>query len=283
MSEPALNEVKTSILQRAMDMFQRYGLRAMTMDDVCRELSMSKKTLYQYFSNKADLVDQAVRHVFCAHQKSMDQLGAEHENAIDRMINFFPEERRAQLLMDLSLNLKAMISQRLIPRADGQGATRLRDLLDAAAGLVRRRSTVFVVSDFISEPGWDAALARLARRHEVVAVRLFDPIELELPDLGLLTLRDAETGEQLLVDTHDKGFRRRFVRIAAQREAQLREGLAAAGVDTLELATDDDLVDALVRFVDLRRRRTRLSGGSLPSHLSQPPSSQPSGASAAAA
>ncbi len=169
------------------------------------------------------------------------------------------------------------------PRADGQGATRLRDLLDAAAGLVRRRSTVFVVSDFISEPGWEAALARLARRHEVVAVRLFDPIELELPDLGLLTLRDAETGEQLLVDTHDKGFRRRFARIAAQREAQLREGLAAAGVDTLELATDDDLVDALVRFVDLRRRRTRLSGGSLPSHLSQPPSSQPSGASAATA
>lgn len=87
MSESATNEVKTSILQRAMEMFQRYGLRAMTMDDVCRELSMSKKTLYQYFSNKADLVDQAVRHVFSVHQRSMEQIGAEHENAIDRMIN----------------------------------------------------------------------------------------------------------------------------------------------------------------------------------------------------
>ena len=87
MSDSATNELKTSILQRAMDMFQRYGLRAMTMDDVCRELSMSKKTLYQYFSNKADLVDQAVRHVFSMHQRSMDQIGAEHENAIDRMIN----------------------------------------------------------------------------------------------------------------------------------------------------------------------------------------------------
>ena len=154
------------------------------------------------------------------------------------------------------------------------GATRLRELLDAAAGLVKRRSTLFVVSDFISEPGWELALARLARRHEVVAVRLFDPIELELPDLGLLTLRDAETGEQLLVDTHDKAFRHRFARIAAQREAQLREGLAAAGVDTLELATDDDLVDALVRFVDLRRRRTRLSGGSLPAHLATRPAAE---------
>lgn len=70
-----------------MDMFQRYGLRAMTMDDVCRELSMSKKTLYQYFSNKADLVDQAVRFVFWGHQETMDRIGAEHENAIDRMIN----------------------------------------------------------------------------------------------------------------------------------------------------------------------------------------------------
>ncbi len=159
-------------------------------------------------------------------------------------------------------------------RPPEQGATRLRELLDAAAGLVKRRSTLFVVSDFISEPGWERALARLARRHEVVAVRLFDPIELELPDLGLLTLRDAETGEQLLVDTHDKAFRLRFARIAAQREAQLREGLAAAGVDTLELATDDDLVDALVRFVDLRRRRTRLSGGSLPAHLATRPAAE---------
>jgi AcrR family transcriptional regulator len=59
----------------------------MTMDDVCRELAMSKKTLYQHFANKADLVDQAVRHVFGLHQFSMAQIAAEHENAIDRMIS----------------------------------------------------------------------------------------------------------------------------------------------------------------------------------------------------
>ena len=147
------------------------------------------------------------------------------------------------------------------------GTTRLRDLLDAAAGMIKRRSTLFVVSDFISEPGWEQALARLAQRHEVVAVRVLDPMEQTLPDLGLLTLRDAETGEHLLVDTHDAGFRKRFAHLAAQRETQLREGLARAGVDTLELATDDKLVDALVRFVELRKRRTRLSSGSLPAHL----------------
>jgi uncharacterized protein (DUF58 family) len=151
--------------------------------------------------------------------------------------------------------------------ASGQ-TTRLQDLLDTAQPVLRRRSTVFVVSDFISQPGWHAALGRLVMRHDVVAVRLLDPLELDLPDLGLLTLRDAETGEQVLVDTHDKGFRHRFARIAAQREAELREALAQAGADTLELSTDDDLVDALVRFVDLRRRRQRLNHGSaLPAHL----------------
>jgi len=138
------------------------------------------------------------------------------------------------------------------------GPTRLAELLRSAALTVRQRSAVFVVSDFISEPGWEQPLGELARRHDVVAVRLLDPLELELPDLGLLTIRDAETGEQLLVDTHDRGFRQRFARIAAQREAELRESLARAGVDTLELSTDDDLAEAVVRFVDLRRHRQRL-------------------------
>ena len=138
------------------------------------------------------------------------------------------------------------------------GPTRLAELLRTAAHTIRQRSTVFVVSDFISEPGWEQPLGELAQRHDVVAVRLLDPLELELPDLGLLTIRDAETGEQLLVDTHDRGFRQRFARIAAQREAELRESLARAGVDALELSTDDDLAEAVVRFVDLRRHRQRL-------------------------
>ncbi|TNF61479.1 MAG: DUF58 domain-containing protein [Burkholderiales bacterium] len=142
------------------------------------------------------------------------------------------------------------------PAADSPGGTtRLDELLRSALLTVRQRSTVFVVSDFISEPGWEKPLGELARRHDVVAVRLLDPLELELPDLGLVPIRDAETGEQLMVDTHDPAFRQRFARIAAQREAQLREALARAGVDTLELSTGDDLADALWRFVGLRRQR----------------------------
>jgi uncharacterized protein (DUF58 family) len=139
-----------------------------------------------------------------------------------------------------------------------KGMTRLADLLKSAATLMPRRSTVFVVSDFLSEPGWERPLGQLVQRHEVIAVRLFDPLELELPDLGLVPLRDAETGEQLWVDTHDAGFRKRFARLAAEREATLRASLAKAGVDALELSTSDDLVEAIVRFADMRKRRTRI-------------------------
>jgi uncharacterized protein (DUF58 family) len=164
--------------------------------------------------------------------------------------------------------LHLLHSMQTRPAPAESGTTRLRELLESAANLLKRRSTVFVVSDFITEPGWERPLAMLARRHEVVAVRLVDPLELELPDLGLLTIRDSETGEQLLVDTHDAGFRKRFARIAAQREAELRAGFVHAGVDALELSTDDDLVDAVVRFTEMRKRRARLAaGGGFPAHL----------------
>jgi uncharacterized protein (DUF58 family) len=144
----------------------------------------------------------------------------------------------------------------------------LQDLLQAAAGVVRRRSTLFVVSDFISEAGWEKPLGLLAQKHEVVAVRLLDPLELDLPDLGLITLRDAESGEQLLVDTADAGFRHRFARLAAQRETELRQTLARAGVDALELSTGDDLVQSILRFTELRKRRSRrVAGAKLPAHL----------------
>jgi uncharacterized protein (DUF58 family) len=125
-----------------------------------------------------------------------------------------------------------------------------------------------VLSDFISEAGWEKPLGMLAQRHEVLAVRLLDPLELELPDLGLIPMLDAETGEQLLVDTHDAGFRKRFAQIAAQRENVLRQSLSRVGVDALELPTDGDLVTALMRFTDLRKQRSRVSAGKrLPTHL----------------
>jgi uncharacterized protein (DUF58 family) len=148
-----------------------------------------------------------------------------------------------------------MSAQRRDARPDARGETRLAEWLREAGEFSRRRSAIFVVSDFISAPGWEQPLGRMALRHDVLAVRLFDPLELHLPDLGLLPLYDAETGERLWVDTHDTGFRERFQRLAAEREAQLRAGLVRAGVDTLELSTDDDLGTALLRLAALRKRR----------------------------
>ena len=164
------------------------------------------------------------------------------------------------------LQLMHAMSRR--PKHAESGSTKLGYLLSAAAGFIHRRSTVFVVSDFISEPGWEKALGHLALKHEVVAVRLVDPLEMDLPDLGLITIRDAESGEQLLVDTHDPKFRQRFARIAHQREVELRQNLSKAGVDTLELSTADDLVESIMRFTDMRKRRSRVGAGAkLPTQL----------------
>ena len=168
------------------------------------------------------------------------------------------------------LHVLSLLQRMRRPKAErGSGTgTALADLLATAAGVIKRRSLVFVVSDFISAPGWQDGLARLARRHEVVAVRLFDPLEMALPDVGLVTIEDAETGEQLLIDAADPAFRERYAAIAEQQEAELRDGLARSGADTLELATDDDLLDAMLRFADLRRHRARLKTPvRFPAHL----------------
>jgi uncharacterized protein (DUF58 family) len=157
------------------------------------------------------------------------------------------------------------------PERAQTAATDLRAFLRTAFQMVPRRSLVFVVSDFISTPGWAEPLAHLAQRHEIVAVRLYDPLEMELPDLGLLVVQDAETGEQLFVDTHDRAFRKRFAAAAERREQALRAAFREAGVDALELSTDDDIVDAILRFADLRKRRSQLATGGLPAHLVRMP------------
>ena len=156
--------------------------------------------------------------------------------------------------------LHTMLSR---PAQRSSGATNLKELLQTGFQMMPRRSLVFVVSDFISTPGWAEPLALLAQRHEIVAVRLYDPLEMELPDLGMVVIQDAETGEQLFVDTHDRFFRRRFAAAAERREKALRTAFREAGVDALELATDDEIVNAILRFADLRKRRSQLAAGGI--------------------
>lgn len=137
------------------------------------------------------------------------------------------------------------------PRVTGPGATTdLTAMLHLAAATTRaRRSLVFVMSDFIGEPGWDRPLGMLTHRHEVVVIRVVDPAELELPDLGLILVEDAETGEQVLVDTSDPLLRGRLAGQVGAREEQLAAGMRRAGVRAHRITTDQDMLAALVDLV----------------------------------
>ncbi len=135
--------------------------------------------------------------------------------------------------------------------------TSLTPMLQAALNTLKRRSLVFAVSDFISAPGWERPLSLLNQRHEVIAIRLWDPRETDLPDVGPVIMEDAETGEQIWVDTHDKAFRQRFFEAARRREADLNEAFKHAGVDVLSLSTEEDMVRAIVRFASLREKRRK--------------------------
>src|SRR5688572_24223796 len=143
------------------------------------------------------------------------------------------------------------------PRHASAPFTDLGALLEAGQRWIKGRSLVFVISDFISAPGWERALEGLTRRHEVIAVRLYDPREVELPDVGPLLIDDAETGEQLYVDTHDPTFRRQYREAGERREAELRAAFRRAGVDAVSLSTDEDLLRAIVRVASRRKRMKR--------------------------
>ncbi len=135
------------------------------------------------------------------------------------------------------------------------GATDLGAALRGALGIMRRRSVIVIVSDFLSSPGWQGLLGQLARRHDVVAIQVVDRREFELPAAGMIYVEDAETGEVIFVDTDDPGFQRRLREQADERQATLVADLRSAGLDLFTVSTDEDLVRALFRIVTLRRRR----------------------------
>ena len=139
-------------------------------------------------------------------------------------------------------------------RPDGS-VTNLAAMLRLAATTARRRSLVFVISDFIGEVDWERELTRLAHRHEVVVLRVVHPMELDLPDLGLVLIEDAETGEQLLADTSDPLFQQRLRAEVDAREDALSSSMKRAGVTSHLISTDQDLVVALVDMVRRSKRR----------------------------
>jgi uncharacterized protein (DUF58 family) len=179
--------------------------------------------------------------------------GSQHLLRLLQAINGSPAiNGRATAIHDRSLAVRDRS-----PSVYGQG-TDLKAALERAERILPRRSFVILLSDFLVPDGWQAVLRRLAQRHEMVAVSLRDPRESELPDVGVITLEDPETGRQLMVDTASSGLRERFHQAALEQAARLRADLTAAGIDALELSTASDMLPALVSFLEKRRRLAHL-------------------------
>ena len=143
------------------------------------------------------------------------------------------------------------------PDSRAAATTDLAAMLDAVASLARR-CLVVVISDFIGTGEWERPLIRLAHRNEVVALRVVDGADDALPEVGLIVVEDAETGEQVLVDSGDPWFRARFRDGVDEREAGLRSGMRRAGVPLHRVDTGSDLVEVLLAVIAETRRR-RLS------------------------
>jgi uncharacterized protein (DUF58 family) len=138
----------------------------------------------------------------------------------------------------------------------GRGSTTdLAAMLDAAAKLARRRALIVVISDFIGDGDWGRSLLRLTPRHEVVALRVTDVTDDELPDAGLVVIEDAETGEQLVLDSGDPLLRARLRAGVEERDARLAAGMRRAGVPIHRIGTDADLATALIEVIASTQRR----------------------------
>lgn len=176
-----------------------------------------------------------------------------------------PGTGRRQALRILHVLYGLMASQNAlatVPKAAPRAAQgSLEQALEHAAKTLRRRALLFVVSDFLhpnpaQEPPWAQGLRRLAFRHDVVAVRIFDPAEKELPKVGELRMRDPESGEEVWIDTSDPRVRQAHAAMVQTREAMLERTLRAAQVDLLSLCTAQEIVEPLLKF-SLRRRGRR--------------------------
>jgi uncharacterized protein (DUF58 family) len=150
------------------------------------------------------------------------------------------------------LGLLARLADEAAAAAAG-GPTDLAAVLTAAGRLISRPSLVIVVSDFLVEPGWQRPMKALALRHEVVAARVTDPREGEIPNVGVIHLEDPETGAQVEVDTTSRRLRERYRAAAAAQRAQLLADVRRARATALEISTGEPVLTQLVAF--LRRRQ----------------------------
>lgn len=138
-------------------------------------------------------------------------------------------------------------------RKERRSSTDVAGALDFLNKVYTRKAVVFLISDFLCE-GWEKAVTRAARRHDLIPVSIRDPRESELPDIGLLTLEDAETGECITLDTADSRVRKSLAKLAAQSAQQRNQSFIMSGIDSVKVSTGSSYVDELVRFFKRREK-----------------------------
>jgi len=132
--------------------------------------------------------------------------------------------------------------------------TNLKKPLEQVSKTIKRKSIVFVISDFIDTNEYVKPLKVLRKHHDVVALRIVDPREREIPDVGMIELEDDETGEQILVDTSDEEFRNSYSRLIAENDTRFLTSMMKNKIDTISLSTDQNYSTSLKRFFKKRNR-----------------------------
>jgi uncharacterized protein (DUF58 family) len=215
-------------------------------------------------SEKRDLATSAVAAIGFLTARAGNRLGAHiaHSGGIKRI----PARSGRGALFAM---LRALLR---LPRAPegAAGGPSLAEALDGLRRTVRRRGLIVVVSDFLDgledpeAPAWERPLRRLAQRHQVLAIEVLDPRELELPDVGVLTLVDAETGQRREITTTSRRMRERYAQAAAEQRGAIRDAVRRAGAGHMQLRTDGDWVRDIVRYVVEQRRMARAGGAKAP-------------------
>lgn len=212
------------------------------------------------------LVDQSPSMTFGTRRRLKQELAAEFAGVAAYIVTRHGDKvglqtfpGRGRLIPPLGGRRQALrILHALSRSTEGQRGD-LAESLHHAARTLRRRSLVFLVSDFLSEGPWDRPLLELAKRHDLIAVWVHDPAEFELPDVGGMYVEDVESGERLWIDTSDPRIREAYRQLVASQRDRVHAFCRRARVDVLELSTAQPLMTPLLHFVTYRKRRSRWS------------------------
>jgi uncharacterized protein (DUF58 family) len=196
--------------------------------------------------SKLDLVVEVAALLMFSALKNNDKVGL--VTFCDTVLDFFPPRKGKGNVLRL---IRQLVAVEPVARP-----TNLAVGLEYLSRVQKRRAVVFLISDFLA-PEARQAMALCGARHDLIAVSVADPREQALPDVGFITLADAETGQLVELDTRHPRVRTLFAASAVRRSEELTAGLRKVGVDQLALRTDEDYLKGLRRFFRMRERRFR--------------------------